>query len=144
MHQNIRTDICVYVRWQLPNDRYISRFIAAKYRVAPLKKVLVVRLQLDAAVLSKQLCNFTKDGIRLRFDKKMFIVDLEVLRGMLQNEFYRFNTFSAIQDPQDQHIGNGLKLNGILKTGGNTLLTMRNIVSSKISQNSCSWQKQNN
>lgn len=94
-----------------------------------MRKVSVVRLELGATVLSKQLHNFIKEGT---------IVDSEVVRGMLQKEFHGFNTYVAIQYPQDQHIGNRLKVNGILQTGGNIPLTLMKIVSGKMSQTSCS------
>ena len=64
----------------------------------------------------------------------MSIVDSEVVRAMLQKEFHGFNTYVAIQDPPDQHIGNRLKVNGILQTGGNIPLTLMKIVSGKMSQ----------
>ena len=48
-----------------------------------MRKVSVVRLELGATVLSKQLHNFIKEGT---------IVDSEVVRKMLQKEFHGFNT----------------------------------------------------
>ena len=54
-----------YVRWELPNGKFESRLIAAKGRVPPIKKLSVVRLELNAAVLSKRLRNFIKEETRL-------------------------------------------------------------------------------
>ena len=52
---------CAYARWELPNGKFESRLIAAKSRVAPMKKISVVRLELNAAVMSKRLCAFIED-----------------------------------------------------------------------------------
>ena len=88
-------ETCAYARWELPNGKFESRLIAAKGRVAPMKKISVVRLELNTAVMSKHLCNFIKDETRLKF-KEIFIVDSEIVRAMLQKESYGFNTYAAI------------------------------------------------
>jgi len=38
---------CAYVRWQLSNGELDVRFIAAKSRVAPLKRLTIPRLEFD-------------------------------------------------------------------------------------------------
>ena len=46
---------CDYVRWQTKSNEYVTRFIAAKSRVAPLKPLTIPRLELQAAVLATRL-----------------------------------------------------------------------------------------
>ena len=46
---------CAYVRWQLSNGEYDVRFIAAKSRVAPLKRLTIPHLELQGAVLASRL-----------------------------------------------------------------------------------------
>ena len=42
-----------YARWRIPDQPYESRLIAAKNRIAPIKTVDIVRLELSGAVLGK-------------------------------------------------------------------------------------------
>ena len=46
---------CAYARWQKSNKWYDVRFIAAKSRVTPLKRLTIPRLELQGAVLASRL-----------------------------------------------------------------------------------------
>ena len=85
---------CVYVRWVLTSGKFESRLMAAKRRVALIKKLSVVRLELNATVLSKTW-NFIKEETRLTFRKEYFIDDSGIVSAMIQKKSYGFNTFVA-------------------------------------------------
>lgn len=86
---------CAYAGWELPNGESESRLIAAKGRVARMRKKSL--LQHNPAVMLKYLCNFIKDETRLKFKMEIFIVDSEIVRTMLQKESYGFNTYAVIR-----------------------------------------------
>jgi len=46
---------CAYARWQMMDGSFESRLIMAKSRLAPLKKITTVRLELNAALLSARI-----------------------------------------------------------------------------------------
>lgn len=55
------------------------------------------RLELSGALLSARLLDFIKKHTRLAFKKTYMIVDLEIVRAMLQKESYGFNTFTGVR-----------------------------------------------
>ena len=42
---------CAYMRWKLNNGQFGTRFVAAKARMVPLKKLTIPHLELQVAVL---------------------------------------------------------------------------------------------
>ena len=68
---------CAYVRWNLSNGGFGSVLVAAKSRVNPVRKITIVRAELNGALLSKRLSSFIKKESRLNFRKEYFIVDSE-------------------------------------------------------------------
>lgn len=88
---------CAYARWQLANGKFASNLIAAKSRVTPIRKITIVRIELNGALLSKRLSAFIKKESRFVFSKEFFIVDSEIVRAMVQKESYGFNTYAAVR-----------------------------------------------
>jgi hypothetical protein len=88
---------CAYVRWNLSNGGFGSVLVAAKSRVNPVRKITIVRAELNGALLSKRLSSFIKKESRLNFRKEYFIVDSEIVRAMIQKESYGFNTYAAVR-----------------------------------------------
>lgn len=88
---------CAYVRWNLTNGSFGSVLVAAKSRVNPVRKITIVRAELNGALLSKRLSSFIKKESRLNFRKEYFIVDSEIVRAMIQKESYGFNTYAAVR-----------------------------------------------
>ena len=67
----------------------------SKTRVAPLKCITIVNLELSAAVLASRLRKFIVNECRYAFERFTHIVDSEIVRSMIQKESYGFNTFTA-------------------------------------------------
>ena len=82
----------------------------AKTRLAPLKRITIVRLEMNAALLAiKRMKVFIGRESRLEFQKCYFIVDSEIVRAMIQKESYGLKTFTGVRigeiqettDPRD-------------------------------------------
>ena len=93
---------CVYAGWRQSNEKYESHVVAAKRRIAPVKKISVVRWELNGVLLRTRISNFIKEESRLKFEKKLFMVNSHTVKAMLQKELYGFNTFSAVQIGETQ------------------------------------------
>ena len=84
-----------YIRWCTPNG-YVSRLLVAKSRIAPLKIVDPVRLELCAALLNSRLYVFIQREIpQIEFSQVFHIVDSEIVKAMVNKQSYGFNTFAA-------------------------------------------------
>jgi len=88
---------CAYIRWELEEGGFESRLLLAKSRLAPLKKITTVRLELNAALLSARLKEFIHKEISYSFARTYLIVDSEIVRAMTQRDSYGFNTFVAVR-----------------------------------------------
>ena len=84
-----------YARWQLEDHTYAARLLTAKNRIAPIKVVDIVRLELAGVVVSKHLRVFIEEEMRYKFTKVYHIIDSEIVKAMINKESYGFNTFAA-------------------------------------------------
>ena len=84
-----------YAQWQLEYHTYGARLLTAKNRIAPIKVVDIVRLELEGAVVSKCLIVFLNKGMRYKFTKVYHIIDSEIVKAMINKESYGINTFAA-------------------------------------------------
>jgi len=87
--------VAAYARWRLADGTYAARLIAAKSRLAPLKIVDIVRLELCGAVLSKRLRFTVTSEMDVNWEKVFHLTDSEIVQAMTQKESYGFNTFAA-------------------------------------------------
>lgn len=76
---------CAYVRWQVSNDGYDVRFLTAKSRVAPLKRLTIPRLELQGAVLAARLSCTILEELTLKTDKVMFMIDSTIVLGWIES-----------------------------------------------------------
>ena len=106
---------CCYIRWELSNGSYKSMLLLSKSKIAPVKTITIVRLELLAAVISKRLRDSIKKECRYRFERVFHILDSEIVRAMIQRESYGYNTFTSTKigeiqegtDPEDWDWVNG-------------------------------------
>ena len=87
--------VAAYVRWKTPSG-FIINLIVTKSRIAPLKIIDTVCLELYGAVLNSRLYAFIKEEMESTvFTKVYHIVDSEIVKAMINKESYGFNTFAA-------------------------------------------------
>ena len=87
--------VVVYIRWRSSSGEYICRLAASKCRIAPMKKISVVRLELNSAVMATRLKSFICEHVRYTFDKIYFIGDSRIVHAMVKRDTYGFNTYIA-------------------------------------------------
>ena len=78
-----------------------------KARVAPLKVMAILRMELVAATLSVKMSIFLKRELEIPVNKEVFWTDSEVVLGYIRNESKRFKIFVAnrvelIKDHSDE------------------------------------------
>ena len=84
-----------YVRWKTPAG-FESFILAAKSRIAPLRIVDIVRLELCGAVLNARLYAFIVHELRdIAFKEVYHVIDSEIVRAMINKDSYGFRTFAA-------------------------------------------------
>ncbi|XP_068726417.1 uncharacterized protein [Montipora capricornis] len=88
---------CAYARWQLSSGEYDIRFIAAKSRVAPLKRLTIPRLELQGAVLASRLCKTIVDESRFQFEKVILFLDSKIVLAWNRSEARRFKPFVSVR-----------------------------------------------
>ena len=89
--------VCAYLRYELNDGSFQSRLVMSKSRLAPLRIISIVRLELCGALLQARLKEFLNKESRIKIAKLYHIVDSQIVRAMVQKESYGFNTFSAIR-----------------------------------------------
>ena len=88
---------CAYIRWRLADNTFVVNLVAAKSRIVPMKKMSIVRLELNAGLMAKRLHEFIMSESRFDFERSYFIIDSEIVRCMIQKESYGFNTFVGLR-----------------------------------------------
>ena len=84
-----------YIRWKTP-DGFKSNLVAAKSRIAPLKVINIVRLELCGAVLNARLFAFIlKEMADIQFERIFHIIDSEIVKAQIDRDSYGFSSFVA-------------------------------------------------
>ena len=91
---------CSYVRLVNQQDQPHVSFVMGKARVAPLKAIIIPRLELTAAVVSTKVSQCLKQELDYQDVVELFWTDSQVVIGYINNEARRFHTFVAnrVQD----------------------------------------------
>ena len=84
---------CAYIRWQTKSNKYDTRFIATKSRVAPLKPLTIPCLELQAAVLATRLYQSIAEESRLQFEKVTFFSDSNIVLSWIRSQTREFKPF---------------------------------------------------
>ncbi|XP_033643441.1 uncharacterized protein LOC117303376 [Asterias rubens] len=97
---------CAYIRWQINDGTYDVRFIAAKSRVAPLKRLTIPRLELQAAVMGTRLYQAIMEELRLPVEEAVFMTDSMIALSWIRSQARGFKPFvsnrvSEIQSQTD-------------------------------------------
>ena len=84
-----------YVRWKTP-DGFEANLIAGKSRIAPLRILDIVRLELCGAVLNSRLYSYIVHELNeIQFEGVHHIIDSEIVKAMISRDSYGFRTFAA-------------------------------------------------
>ena len=84
-----------YARWITEDGTHKAQLIASKNRIAPIKIVDIVRLELGGAAVGKRLRVFIQAEVRYNFTTVYHIVDSEIVKAMISKESYCLKTFAA-------------------------------------------------
>ena len=88
---------CAYIRWRTGSNKYDTRFIAAKSRVAQLKLMTMPHLELQAAVLATRLYRSIIEKSQLQFEKVVFFSDSNIILSWIRSEVREFKPFVSTQ-----------------------------------------------
>ncbi|XP_043203367.1 uncharacterized protein LOC122371257 [Amphibalanus amphitrite] len=84
-----------YVKTIMPDRPSICSLAMSKTRVAPLKQISIVRLELQAAVLGVRLANMILKELSVKVERVLFWTDSTVVLQYVRNDSRRFHTFVA-------------------------------------------------
>ena len=84
-----------YTRRQTTDGSYKCRLVTSKNRIAPIRIIDIVRLELSGAVISKRLRSTIEAETRLNLNMVYHIVDSKIVKAMINKESYGFSTFAA-------------------------------------------------
>ena len=84
---------CAYLRWQLDNGQFDVKFVTAKSRVAPLKRLTIPRLELQAAVMATRLNTTIVRELKLEIEKTIFLTDSMIALSWIRSEARTFKPF---------------------------------------------------
>ncbi|XP_055308893.1 uncharacterized protein LOC129572817 [Sitodiplosis mosellana] len=85
---------CVYMKVYKDGEIYVN-LVAAKTKVAPIKKLTLPRLELCAAVLVAKLMNTVKKSLKLKTFGTHFYSDSEIVLAWINGDISRWKTFVA-------------------------------------------------
>ena len=83
----------VYIRWKLNDGSYWCRLMTGKTRVAPLKKISIPRMELQAAVLGVRMACKVEEFSGFIFDRKYYLTDSSAVLGMIRSDCSIFLEF---------------------------------------------------
>ncbi|CAL8137644.1 unnamed protein product [Orchesella dallaii] len=87
---------CAAVYLRVEKNGYVDvSFISSKVKVAPMKKLTIPRLELQAAVLGSRLANTIQGELRLKIHSCMFWSDSATVLSWIRSDAVKFKEFVA-------------------------------------------------
>ncbi len=95
---------CSYLRMTDKDYKIVTSLVMAKARVAPLKAIMIPRLELAAAVTSVKISELLNRELTYNDIKNVYWTDSRVVLGYIANESKRFHVYVAnrVQQIQDR------------------------------------------
>lgn len=84
---------CAYVRWETSDRLFVTRFVTAKSRIAPLIPLTIPRMELQAAVLAVHLARSILDETRTKFEKVILFSNCSIVISWIHNHAREFKPF---------------------------------------------------
>ena len=84
---------CIYLRWLLNDGKFVTRFVTAKSRVAPLKRLTIPRLELQVAVLATRLSTSVMRELRREVGQIIFFTDSMITLSWIRSKAREFKPF---------------------------------------------------
>nr|XP_054772116.1 uncharacterized protein LOC129280087 [Lytechinus pictus] len=84
---------CAYLRWQIADVSFATRFVAARSRVAPLKKLTIPRLELQAALMAERLFTAIKEETTLKLLETIFMTDSLITLAWIHSQSRMYKSF---------------------------------------------------
>ena len=86
---------CAFIRWQVSEEEYEARLIAAKSRMAPNRAITIPCLEMCGAVLAVRLRETIINEMNFAFTEIIHIVDSSIVLSQIRKDSHKFKIFIA-------------------------------------------------
>ena len=129
---------CACLRWCKEDGTFEIRFVAAKSRVAPLKKLTIPRLELQAALLAARLSKTIQKESRFKFKEIIYFTDSTIVLAWIQRTSREYKQFVSSRVGEIQSISDPKQWRHIPGEANVADDVSRGI---SVCQLNCRWQK---